>query len=269
MIRGSAASDDQFAYFTPLGSNSVYSFKWSTEKWEKLPPSPYCNSGLVIADGKLIAVGGNDGSRYINKLYTLRQGRWVEHYPPMNTARSSPAVVSTSDGNYTLVTGGSVSDLGWPWTATVELFHARSTRWYELTNLPQALSFPSATICGDKLHVIGDYGAGYSCSLKALLSSHQPILSRSILKKLTWISLPQQPVEYSTAATLRKQLIIIISGQRYGTQINSIHQLVNGQWVEICSMSSRRRCLVVTASADKMMVVGGYGKDSVEEYVVV
>ena len=187
----------------------------------------------------------------------------------MNTARSSPAVVSTSKSNYILVTGGSVSDFGWPWTSTVELFHAKSRRWYELTNLPQTLSFPSATICGNQLYVIGDYGGGYSCSLQALLSSHQPIISRSILKNLTWISLPQQSVEYSTAATLREQLVIIISGQRYGTQVNSLHQLVNGQWVEICSMSSRRRCLVVTASPDKIMVVGGYGKDAVEEVVVV
>ena len=148
MIRGSAATDDQFAYFTPGDSNLVYSYRWNTEKWEELPPSPYRDSGLVIIDGELTAVGGYDG-RYTNKLFTLRQGQWVEHYPPMNTARSSPAVVSTSDGNYIVVIGGSVGG----WTATVELFHVRSRRWYELTNLPQALSQPSATICDNQLHV--------------------------------------------------------------------------------------------------------------------
>ena len=89
----------------------------------------------------------------------------------MNTARSYTAVVSTSDGKYIVVIGG------WDgcWTATVELFHVRSRRWYELTNLPQALSYPSGTICDN---VIGHGGAGYSCSLQALLSSDQPIISQ-------------------------------------------------------------------------------------------
>ena len=69
----------------------------------------------------------------------------------MNTARSSPAVVSTSDSNYMVVIGG--SDGAFDWTATVELFHVRSRRWY-LTNLPWTFIRPSATICDNQLHVI-------------------------------------------------------------------------------------------------------------------
>ena len=96
MRRGSATTDDQFAYFMPGGYESVYKYEWSTEKWEQLPPSPYRNSGLVIIHGELTAVGGRDESRQnrTNKLFTLRQDQWVEHYPPMNTERYSPAVVS-------------------------------------------------------------------------------------------------------------------------------------------------------------------------------
>ena len=207
MTRGSATTDEQFAYFTPDGSELVYRYQLSTEKWEELHPSRYCNSGLVIIDGELTAVGGWDGSHYSNKLFTLRRSQWVEHYPPMNTARSSPAVVSTSDGNYIVVIGGRVSFFNW--TATVELFHVRSRRWYELTNLPRGLTQPSATICDNQLHVIGLYGTGYSCSLQALLSSDQPITSQSISNVLTWTSLPQLPVEYSTAATLCGQLVTV------------------------------------------------------------
>ena len=271
MVRGSATTDDQFAYFIPDGSNLVYRYQWSTEKWEKLPPSLYRNSGLVIVDRELTAVGGADGFDRTNKLVTLRQGQWVEHYPPMNTARSSPAVVSTSDGNYIFVIGGSVGIADW--TATIELFHVRSRRWYELTNLPQALTRPSATICSatkcdNQLHVIGHEGTGYSCSLQALPSNDQPIISQSIANILTWTPLPQQPVEYSTAATLCGQLVIA-GGDR---DVNSIYQLIDGQWVKIGSMSGGKRCLIVSPSPDKMMIVGGYGgesRDSVEEYVLV
>ena len=77
-----------------------------------------------------------------------------------------------------------------------------------------------------------------------------------------------------STATLYGQLVTV-GGERGGSLVNSIHQLIDGQWVEIGSMSSgRSMCLVVTPSPDKMMIVGGYGAefllilDSVEECVV-
>ena len=184
----------------------------------------------------------------------------------MNAARSSPAVVSTSDGDYIIVIGGWGEHL----TTTVELFHVSSRRWYELTDLPQPLDSPSATICGHQLHVIGRDGSDYSCSLQALLSSDQPIMSESIQHLISWTSLPRLPVTGSTAATLCGQLVII-GGSRGGSTVNSIHQLVDGQWVEIGSMSHGRWwCLVVSPSPDKMMIVSGVGAvNSVEECTVV
>ena len=269
MGRGSATTDDQFAYFTPWNSNLVYRYQWSKKKWKKLPPSSYGDSGLVIIDGELTAVGGYDGSHHThtNKLFSLRQGQWVEHYTPMKTACSSPTVVSTSDGNYIVRIGGII---GGVWTATVELFHVRSRRWFGLTNLPQDLPFPSTTICGNEVYVIGENGTGYSCSLQALLSNDQPIISQSMSRMITWTPLPQLPVKKSTAATFCGHLVIV-GGKQDVLYVNSIHQLLDGQWVEIGSMSSdREMCLIVSPSPDKMMIVSGYGgKDSVEECVFV
>ena len=268
MYKGSVTTDHQFVYFTLRGYNTVYSYQWSTEKWEQLPPCPYHGSALVIIDGSLTAVGGWDRLPRTNKLVTFQQRQWVEEYPPMNTARSYPAVVSTTDGDYIIVIGGYNGDR---WTTTVELFHVSSRRWYELTDLPQPLTLPSATICGRQLHVIGDDN-GYSCSLQALLSSDQPITSQSIRHLISWTSLPRLPVTYSTAATLCGQLVII-GGLRDWLPVNSgsIHQLVSGQWVEIGSMSHGRwQCLVVSPSPDKMMIVGGDGAGySVEECIAV
>ena len=266
MIRGSVTTDHQFAYFTADGYNTVYSYQWSTEKWEQLPPRPYHNSALVIIDGSLTAVGGEDIYRCMNKLFTFRQRKWVEEYPPMNTAHSCPAVVSTSDSDYIIVIGGYDGDR---WTTTVELFHVSSRRWYELTDLPQPLTRPSATICGHQLNVIGRGDNDYSCSLQALLSSDQLITSQSIRHLISWTALPRLPVTDSTAATLCGQLVII-GGWRGLSSVNSIHQLLDGQWVKIGSMSrGRRRCLVVSPSPDKMMIVGGWREDSVEECIAV
>ena len=268
MARGSATTDSKFAIFSPFDSTSVYRYEWGGEKWEELPSYPYQNSGLVIIDGKLSAVGGYDGSQYTNKLLTLRQKKWVKKYPPMNTALSHPAVVSTSDGEYLIVVGGYVGGVR---TATVELFQVKSRWWYTLTNLPQPLPFLSATISGDQLNVIGGDVNGYSCSLQALPSSDQPITSPFTL---SWKPLPPLPVTYSTAATLCGQLVLIGGCRRDGSPVNSIHQLVYGQWVEIGSMATDRySCLVVSPSPDKIIIVGGKTSpfalvDIVEECIV-
>ena len=223
-------------------------------------------------------MGGFDRPDYThtNKLVTLRQRQWVEKLPPMKTGRSETAVVSTPDGEYVLVIGGYG---GGGWTMTVELFQVRSRRWTELTHLPRPLTYPSATICGNLIHVIGCYGNGFSCSLQDLPSSDQPTTSQSRSRTIiSWSPLPPLPVTASIAATLCGQLVII-GGERDWSSVNSIHQLVDGQWVEIGSMSSdRMRCLIVSPSPDKMMIVGGeriglFGVttclDSVEECIVV
>ena len=116
--------DGEYAYFIPFDAPSVYRFEWSTEKWDELPPCPYLNSALVIIDGAQTSVGGEDEYHYTNKLFTLRQRQWVEELPPMKSARSDTAVVSTSDGEFVIVIGGG----GSRWTTTVELFQVRSRR---------------------------------------------------------------------------------------------------------------------------------------------
>ena len=271
MRRGSATTDHQFAYFTSFNSNSVYRYEWNTKQWNELPSCPCRDCALVIIDGTLTTVGGVYRSGYTNKLFTLRQRQWVEEYSPMNTARSHPAVVSTSGGDYVIVIGG--GGVGGVWTGTVELFQVKTRRWYELTNIPQPLPYFSATICGNQLHVIGWDDNGYTCSIKNLPSSDEPIASQSIPHLISWTPLPRLPVIRSTAATLYGQLVII-GGIQYESTVNSICQLVDGKWVVIGSMSSgRSECLVVSPSPDRMMIVGGYRAglqlDSVEECIVV
>ena len=178
----------------------------------------------------------------------------------MNTARSCPAVVSTSDSKHLIVIGGFG---GGSWTATVELFQVKSRRWHQLTDLPQPLSLPSTTICGDQLNVIGRDANGYSCSLSSLPSRDQPI---TLPLTLSWKPLPHLPVEWSTAATLCGQLVLI-GGYQGVSPVNSIHQLVGGEWVEIGSMhmaSGRGYCSVVSPSPDKIIIVGGLQKNPLQ-----
>ena len=262
MNRGSATSDSRFAYFAPSGSTSVFRYQYSTDKWDQLPSSNFCGSGLAIIEGNLTAVGGYSGSNFTNKLVTLRRGKWVEEYPPMITAHSSPAVVSAYNGAYIIVIGGGQgangSNGGYIWTKKVELLRIQvKTRvWCCLNDIPQPLHRPSAIICGDRLNLIGSKadGLGYSCSLQSLLSSpSHPVLQ--------WEPLPPLPVSESTAATLCGQLLTV-GGWQGQSPVNSIYQQVDGEWVEICCMSSSRwYCLVASLSPDRMVIVGGMAKE--------
>ena len=74
----------------------------------------------------------------------------------------------------------------------------------------------------------------------------------------------------STAATLCGQLVII-GGKQDRSPVNSIHQLVDGEWVRIGSIASHRySCLVAIPSPDRIIIVGGFvAGDSVEECAVV
>ena len=263
MARGSATTDSRYyAYFTPDNSYSVYSYKWSTKQWKELPSCPHSSSALGIIDGKLTTVGGwKSGFGCTNELLTLRRRQWVNDYPSMKTCRVRPAAVSASDGDYVIVIGG------WDGndkTTTVELFQVKTGQWYEqlLTNLPQPLPYPSATICGNQVHLIGGGGNGFSCSLQALPSSDKPIAPHSLRHLISWTPLPRLPVTRSTAVTISGQLVTF-GGMRGESPVNSIHQLVEGKWVNIDAMtSSRWGCLSVSLSADRVMIVGGHGQES-------
>ena len=75
---------------------------------------------------------------------------------------------------------------------------------------------------------------------------------------------------HATAATLCGELVLI-GGSQGESPVKSIHQLVEGQWAEIGSMTSGREwCLAVSISPDRILIVGGMGAEhSVEECVAV
>ena len=273
MMRGSAAADHNYAYFTS-GLNEVYSYTISTDEWLRLPPCPHSSSALVIIDNELTAVGGISDDNKTNKLLTLRQGRWVEVYPPMSIARRSAACVGISNDHhmYIMVIGG--HGVGGR-TAAVELFNTHSRRWSTLTSLPKPLPSPSAVVCRDLVYVVGEVNCAYSYLLSALPDSTRPDKS---LQPPIWTPLPHLPLYNSTPAILAGQLVCVGGRQGEGWLSlgdDSIHQLVDGQWVKIGSLSSARdNCLVVTPSPDRMLVVGGVTKspsnsDSVVMYEVI
>jgi hypothetical protein len=269
MARGSSTADGQLAYFTPWGgSSAIYSYDWRTDKWEELPSCPCRNAGLALINGALTAVGGmTASSKPSNKLYTLRRKRWSD-YLSMGAACSSPAIASTDNHMFVIEGNDASRDI-----CTIKSFEIKSKRFLKQTPLPQALARPSATICHDKLHVIGANAIGFSCSLHALVSSEECKLQQAIS------SLPQLPVMASTAASLCGQLVIIggtpgSTASSTKASVNSIYQLMDEQWVEIGTMHfGRKSCFVVNTTPEKLVIVGGRDKvkmlNSIEECTVI
>ena len=254
--KGSATIDGNFAYFMPHNRKTVHRYNVINGQWIDLPEPPYFNMSLVIINGTVVAVGGsvvdNDTS-LSKKLFTLRNNKWIEDYPPMNIARSCCAAVSIVCGlqNHVIVIGGNSDD---GHTSSVEFLNTASRCWYQFTHLPQPLILPSAAVCGNTLHVISSTGDGYSCSLQRLLSCDE---SQPPPCTLMWISLPHLPVTDTAIATLRGQVVLVGGVQDYAP-VDSIHQLVGGQWVVIGSLLiARQQCLVVSPSSEKLIVVGG------------
>lgn len=270
MTRGSATTDNHVLYFAPYDSQSVYSYALSTEKWEELPKCPARNFGLVVIQGELTAVGGADKVSFCsNKLLTFQQMRWVRKYPPMIIKRAYCATVNTASSNgehFIIVIGGSVA--AHRMTAAVELFQVSTRKWFGVADMLQPLPKPSATICGNQLYVIGEDANGCSCSLEALLSNKTPESPNSTLHLISWTMLPHLPVLDTVAATLSGELVIL-GGWQAGSPVNSIHQLMAGQWVKIGStFFARWRSLVANSSPDEIIIVSGRGAhDSVEKCV--
>ena len=138
----------------------------------------------------------------------------------------------------------------------IDFLDTQSRCWYNLSSLPHPLFSPTATQCGNMLHVIDSMTEGYSCSIQHLLNHTNK--SQSLPCALIWLPLPTLPVSNTAIATLRRQLILI-GGLKNDTTVSCIHQLVERQWVEIGITVSRRDCLVVNPSQDKVIIVGGIG----------
>ena len=253
MYRGSAAADHNMVYVTPESTNNIYQYHVRDDKWKKLPSSPYQDSGLVVRDNTLVAIGGVQTNNFMKKVFSLRGKKWKEDLPPLNNARSSPAVATHS--TYIFAIGG-YSDFNTR-VATVEILEQYS-KWTVLDNLPHPLPHPSATVCGSKFYVVGANGDGYSCSLSQIATSSHPMRSPPVL---TWTPIPPSPVTRSTIACLSNKPLLVGGADRNTHAYSpTIYILSQGQWVECGSLSDGRYyCLVASLSEKEMVVVGDLG----------
>ena len=249
MERGSAVVHRNIVYCISRGSTMIYQYQPDEDEWQKHSHCPHRYPGLAIIKDLLTVLGGQGGSGKTNKLLSWRDRRWEEVFPPMNTARSEPAVI-THD-RYVIAVGGGGE-------TSVELFTVSTNTWSTVTSLPQPLYRITATLSCNILYAMDWGGRTFSISMSHWTknTSREPPRPHP-----TWQPLPHDaPVEWSTLTTVCGE-VMTVGGMRGGTATGDVYQLRQREWVRIGCMDTARDLPIVAVlrvPGHSMLVVGGY-----------
>ena len=282
MVRGAVVVDGNTIYINSWNSRKVYSCQISEEVlWFDLCDSHYLNYSLAIIDGLLTCVGGHSGGYFVgprtNILHSLSgesiKRQWSEVFPPMPTARSETASVTTEQA---LVVVGGYD--GRKILDRVEVMNIATKQWATAKCLPYPFASISGTICRDQLYlgggVIGSRGTSKSvltCSLSDLLLPQSldvrlPTLSQAT-KPRVWREIKKLPVTWSTLTRFGGHLLAV-GGKSdsffYGSTAKIYcynHQ--TDSWHVTAEMKNKRyRSLSAATLENQLLVVGGLNDES-------
>ena len=261
MSRGAVVVDGNVAYFMNW-NGQTYTYK---KKWSELPQCPCECCSLAVISGLLTAIGGRTpnsglfaavkdilGGGRQNKLLSIMDKKWVEHFPPMPTKRSLTAAIATQ---YHLIVAG--GEDGSKHLNTMEVMDIQTQVWSTATSLPHPCSRASAAICGGHFCMLGGDGRTKSvltCSLTNLLQSHSSLSEDS--SHLMWNSISDAPVCGSTCVAVDGELLAV--GGTGGSSAIYRYEPTSDSWDLISNMQTGRyNCLVAVLPSNEIMVVGG------------
>jgi len=267
-----AAVNGSVAYLRPWGSNRVFAYNSTNNKWSELPECPNNVFSLAIVNSLLTAIGGETPNiKLTNSLLSLTNNKWTKRFPPMPTKRYSTAAVCS--GTSLVVAGGSdgITNL-----TTVEVMDTETLRWSTARSLPHPVCQGMATLCGDQIYMLGGRNQSerqsnsvFTCSLASLLQSCQSQSRGARLKTLSltgrpkvWHQLADTPVTLPTCASLNGELLAVGGEDSDRNESTAIHMYntTTKSWEIISHMATpRSQCLVaVLPHNQQIMVVGGY-----------
>ena len=250
---GSSAVVGNMAYFNSGRSHTVYEYNSCNEQWSTVAKNPNIYFTIVCVYGTLTSVGGADGlfgAGYSNKLYSLVNRKWVEHFPPMPTKRRYPAAVYAR--NVLVVAGGEYSG-----TDTVEVLATEMKQWTSVSSLSlfiqgvYKVSTPPV-VCKDIIYIATVGPAVWKCSLTSLVQ-FKPMSDK-------WEEM-FLPVSESSLATVNGNLLAIGGKDADNKETQNIRRYypATNSWDVVSKMLvPRSQCLTAVLPDNKLMVVGGY-----------
>ena len=177
---------------------SLYSFKPGVDSTWTVTDTPTYWYTLVVHDSELLLVGGYEGATHeaTNKVFTMRDGQFVEVLPPMKERRDSPSAVSS--GSVLIVAGGrNISGA----LFSVEVF--KDGQWTTAPSLPSADYDMRSALHSDQWYLITNLGKVFCASLQSLISGAD---------QLPWETLPDAPNHFSATAFFGGHLLSIGGG---------------------------------------------------------
>ena len=272
MQRGAAVVHGNTVYINSGGSHKVYSCQMTSEGllWSTLPNSPYMGFSLAVIDGLLTCVGGYGGS-YTNTLHSLTGGghkrQWSEVFPPMPTACSDTASVTTEQA--LVVAGGNDGEKN---LDTVEVMTIATKQWTTAQHLPHPFGLISGTICGNQLYLGGGFiwltepsKSVLTCSLTDLLPPQSLAVRLRTLflatKPGVWREIKNLPVTLSTLTTLGGHLLAIGGRSESHGSTADVHcyDHQTDSWHVVSKMKNKRyESLSAVLPEDQLLIVGGY-----------
>ena len=177
---------------------ALYSFKPGVDSTWTVTVTPTYWYTLVVYDSELLLVGGREYHTFeiTNKVFTMRDGQFVEVLPPMKERRYSLSAVSS--GSVLVVAGGeNISGE----LSSVEVF--KDGQWTTAPSLPSAGYDMQSALHGDQWYLITFQGKVFCASLQSLISGAD---------KSPWETLPDSPNQPSAAAFFGGHLLSIGGG---------------------------------------------------------
>ena len=295
IYRGDMVINGSKVYFKSF--RNVYTYDFQSFQWESFSDCVPLFSSMAVVRGLPTVIGGKQSaqSKTEKRLISLmRNGEWIERFPPMPTARCYSAAISTD--NHLIVVGGSIDSyyidlIGGEASLnqmknnmdTVEVLDITTLIWTKAANLPFPSSYASITISNNKLYLLGGYdqeGKTKSvlvCALSDLIQTCQQVRNQSstwfrktaerkeIMQGHVWHKVADTPMYRSTCVTINNQLVTIGGFDSTLVQPYSCSPVVHkynpetNVWEAISQINlARSKCFAAVLPGNKLMVAGGW-----------
>ena len=264
--------DSNTVYVRDGHTVKIYSYDATTDSWSQLPDCAKVGGSITVINGQLTTVGGDKSNTLFSLTGEGRSRRWTKEYPPMPTKRWWTTSLCTGA---TLIVAGGVGDGGV--LSTVEVMNTETHQWSTAADLPQLMYSASATVCGDRIYMLGGIDKHYSssisvytCLVSALLQSCGPSSLVAKLKSLrtslsdkasVWRQVADLPVTLSACESFHGRLLAIGGRDDSDKSTTAVYEYssTSNSWEVISHMTTARYfCFTAVLPNNQLMVVGGW-----------
>ena len=263
-----AVVDGNTVYVRAGGTVKIYSYDAATDSWSRLPDCVKEDASITVINGQLTTVGGYESKELFSLTGEGSSRRWTKEYPPMPTMRRWATSLCTGA---TLIVAGGAGEGGGV-LSTVEVMNTENRQWSTAADLPQPMYYASATVCGDRIYMLGGFDEHYSviksvytCSVSALLQSFVPVakLKRTSLsdEASEWRQVADLPVTRSTCESFHGRLLAIGGKDDSGKATTAVYEYssTSNSWEVISHMTTGRYlCFTAVLPNNQLMVLGGW-----------